>query len=365
MELALLLLVPLLIALFGWIYSAYKETKYYSISFTEFLTILGMVTALVGVGYTGSRYANTRDQEVQSGHISSKKKEWTACSHAYPCHPHPCGKDSTCWDVCFEHFNDWNWAVYTDNEESFKIQRVDRQGCLEPPRFTQVQVGEPSAQVHWYQNYIKGNPWSLFNRTSAVQKFKQLIPNYPVDEYDYYHVDRFLPMMSLPAEDIKYWNDQLAIINADIGKQKKVNIVCVVVSTADSSYYEALEQAWLGGKKNDVIIIFGVTQYPNIDWVRVLSWTRAEEMKIALRDQIQDIGTFEAKGRILEVIKKEVSEKFIHRPMNDFKYLLAGAKPPTWALVLIWILGVGLSGWLTCYFWENNPFSKYPSYGGY
>lgn len=362
MELFLLLVIPLLIALGAFLWSALKQDRRYLISLKEFLVIVGVVVALMFIGYFLSRYTATYDDELWNGRIVNKQQERVSCEHSYPCNPHPCNCDdkgncSTCWDTCYEHSNDWDWALYTSNSERIEINRVDRQGVNEPPRYAEAKKGDPTAVVHGYTNYIKANPWSIMRRSGAMEEFKNLMPSYPLNIYDYHYIDRFLSLgVPVPPNISPLWNRDLMEINADLGKKKQVNIIFVVVPTADSSYLHALEEGWLGGKKNDLVIIFGILRYPEINWVRVMSWTRAEEVKIGLRDSLQEIGSLEKRGEIIAKTKELVDKLFVRRPMADFEYLMAGVRPPTWALVTLFVIGIGVSAGLTVFFYREDPF---------
>ncbi len=354
MELCLLLLIPVLIGLGGLIFGKRR------ITWKEFLTQEVAVIILIVAGFFIGRCSQTRDTEVWSGKVVAKKQVKVSCSHSYPCNPHPCmcdnkGNCSTCFDTCYEHAFDYDWNVYSSNKEVFTINRVDRQGLSEPTRFSRAYIGEPTASAHWYKNYIKGSPWTIIKRTGAQENFKNLLPAYPKDVYDYYYVNRFVPV-GIKVSDAAVWNQQLMKINAELGKKKQVNIIVVAVKTADSSYVHALEEAWLGGKKNDFIVVLGVRDYPQISWVRAMSWTRAEDLKISVRDNVREIGTMSERDKILGVIAKEVNAKFVRRPMSDFKYLNAEIRPPTWALFLILFLGLAVSIGLTIYFYYNDPF---------
>ncbi len=364
MELLLLLLIPLFIALGGFLWSAFKGHSRYVISFKEFLVLIAAVVLLMGTGYAISRYASTYDNELWNGRVTDKKKEWTSCEHSYACNCRQVcsgsGSSQSCstvCDTCYEHSNDWDWALYTTNDERIEIARIDRRGSYEPPRFTKAKIGDPTAQVHSYTNYIKANPWSILRREGALEKFKDLMPSYPLGVYDYHYVDRFLALgTAVPAGVLPLWNRDLMEINADLGKKKQVNIIFVVVPTADSAYLHAIEEGWLGGKKNDLVVIFGVTQYPEISWVRVMSWSRAEELKIALRDRLQDIASLEKRDEIILTTKELADKLFVRTKMAEFEYLMAGVRPPTWALITLFIIGVLVSVGLTIYFWREDPF---------
>jgi hypothetical protein len=145
-------------------------------------------------------------------------------------------------------------------------------------------------------------------------------------------------------------------MNADLGKKKQVNIILVITNADDSAYIHALEEAWLGGKKNDFVVVIGTPHHPKIKWVRVMSWTRVEELKIAVRDRLQELGTLDKRDEILAVIREEVAAKFVRRPMADFEYLNAEIRPPTWALILIAALGIVVSVVLSIVFYIYDPF---------
>ena len=359
MELFLLLLVPLFLALAGFLYSAYRQDSRYAINIKEFLVLVGVVSIVIVLGYFAARMTSMRDREIWNGRIVEKERQWTSCSHSYPCNPYPCNCDKDgcdiCWNTCYEHGNDWNWVLQTSNSETIYIHRVDSQGAHEPPRFTRAKISDPSALTHGYENYIKANPWSLLRRHGLTEKFKEIISEYPLEVRDYHFIDRFLSV-KVPVKDIEAWNNDLTELNAELGKKKEVNIIFIAVPTPDSSYIHALEEAWLGGKKNDFVVVFGVTEYPKIDWVRVMSWTRVEELKIALRDELQNIGTLEKRQEIIAKTAELVDRQFVRTRMREFEYLAAGLRPPLWAMVTLFILGIGLSVGLTIYFWKNDPF---------
>src|SRR3989344_6721208 len=131
MELFLLLLVPIGLALFGFVTSAIRGDPRYIISLREFAVLVGVVFVFIGFGYFIAKYASTQDQEIWNGRVALKKQERVSCEHSYSCNPHPCNCDKngcdTCWDTCYEHSYDFDWRVYTSNNETVEIDRIDRQ----------------------------------------------------------------------------------------------------------------------------------------------------------------------------------------------------------------------------------------------
>ena len=274
MSFLLLLLFPLLAAVGSFLF--FKGITWKELGL---LVVAEMIVAGASVGIIYCM--DTSDNEIWNGWITSKKQEWTSCSHSYSCNCHEVcsgsGKNRSCsnqCDTCYEHSNDWNWMVYTSNNESIDIDRVDRQGVFTPPRWAAIRMDEPTARSHRYTSYIKAAPDSLFRHQGLAEKYAGKIPKYPGEVYDYYHINR-LVTQGLSASYPEVWNDGLEKINADLGAKKQVNMIVVLTSEADTWYY-ALEQSWIGGKKNDVILVIGVdpsTSAPR--WAQVMDWTTA------------------------------------------------------------------------------------------
>lgn len=352
MVLFLLLLVPVAIGLFGVLFSNGRVT------WKEFLVHEGVVIALISLAYVVALHSRMADVETWNGVIAKKWKGWNSCCHSYPCNPHPCGCDkdgncSTCWDTCYEHTWDDAYYAETSNGESAYASTCHRPGSGSPARWNAIQIGEPTAVEHSYQNYIKGNPDSLMRRQGAAKRFGAKLPKYP-EVYDYYRSNRFLAV-GVPIANLPALNERLSEINARLGAAKKVNIVVVAVNEADQSYLEALRESWIGGKINDTVVVVGMPDYPAIAWAGVISWTKSEEVKVDLRNRILDLKTFDGE-RLLSAVEAEVGGKYAHRPMSDFEYLKATIEPSTAVKWWIFIIGVLMAAGLEIYFWRNDPF---------
>lgn len=347
----LLLLVPLSIGVVGLFLGKSK------IVWQEFLIQEGAVIFVVGIGYAIAYFGKTADKEVWNGTIEHKWKDTQGCCHSYPCNCRSvsCGKDcsTTICDTCYEHSHDVNWNATTSNDETAYSNGCNSPSTREPSRYTAIKVGEPTAIHHTYTNYIKGNPDTIIKRTGSAERFKGSLPAYPV-VYDWYRIRRIVPVgVAIPQLDDL--NNKLGTINAMLGAKKKINIIVVVVNQPDQMYLEALREHWLGGKKNDLIVVIGTPNFPEIAWAGVLSWSKAEEMKVNIRNRLLDLKTFDGEA-VLRAIYEESQAGFVHRHNSDFEYLQSTMTPPTWALWLLFILGCGLAGGLEVYFWMNDPF---------
>lgn len=354
MMLFTLLLLPVLIGLVGLIAGKGKVT------WKEFLVHEAIIVALISAGYFVALKSSLTDTEIWNSSIARKWQETSGCCHSYPCNcRQECsgsGENQSCstvCDTCYQHLHDIEWLAMTTTQEIVYTDGCNPPGSSAPNRWQKIIVGEPAATEHSYTNYIKGNPDSILRRQGALKKFKAKIPDYP-SVYDYYRANRFIAV-GAPIGNIADLNKKLSEINARLGAPKQVNIVVVIVNEADQMYFEALREAWLGGKKNDFIVIVGTPEFPKISWAAVLSWTKNEEVKIEVRDRVIGLAEFDGE-KILGIIAEEVEKKFVRRPMADFEYLKSTLEPPAWATWLIFIIGCLLSIGLQIYFWNEDPF---------
>jgi len=370
MVIFMLLLVPVALGLAGLLFSKGRVT------WKEFLAHEGVVVILIVLGYFIALCGQTADKEIWNGVVAKKWQDTESCCHSYPCNPHPCNCDSkgncdTCWDTCYEHFHDINWNAVSSNGETVYHDGCNAPGSSPPGRWQSIVIGEPTSVEHGYTNYIKGNPDSILRRQGAEKKFAGTIPGYP-RVYDHYRADRLILVGGAGVPDAARLNRRLSEINAKLGAPKQVNIVLIVVRRSDQMYLEGLREAWLGGKKNDLVVVVGLPETPEmpdrpeIAWAGVVSWTKNEDVKIAIRDRILELKNFDGDS-VLDIVQEEVAAKFVRRPMADFEYLKSTIEPPRWAVWTIFILGCLIALGLQIYFWIEDPFGDDSGsrFGGY
>lgn len=343
--------IPLLLILANMILGRNKVT------FKEFLLQMGIQACIAGVSCAVVYYSNTSDVEIHNGRVASKSREKVSCSHSYRCNCHDVctgsGKDEHCTehcDTCYEHSYDVDWPVVTTNGEQMEIDRVDRQGVSEPPRWTSVVVGEPTALQHSYTNYIKASPDTLFRQQGLVEQYKTQLPEYPGGVYDYYRLDR-LVQVGTNVLDAPLWNRDLSELNGDLGRLKEVNAVVVLVDNKPREYFSALEQHWMGGKKNDVVLVISLSS-STIQWADVLAWTDYPLFKVKLRDDVLEVGTL-LREPILKAMYKNIQTHFVRKSMKDFEYLQASITPTTGQWIGALIFGI-IACIATSFFVVNN-----------
>lgn len=318
--------------------------------------ILSSATLFLGM------YSETMDTEIWSGKVLDKTQERVSCSHSYECNctetctttngHRSCSKSCS---TCYEHSNDFDWVVKSTIGD-FNINRVDRQGTMTPPRWSVVNVNDSVSKTNTYTNYIKGAKANVLHRGDT--KITYAIPEYPTNIYDYYYIDRAISIDNA-MPNLKLWSNEISKALNDLGGAKQVNIVMVFTKNPQD-FSEQLNAAWLGGKKNDVIVVIGTQDGVKPEWVNVLSWTKQEDFKVALRDEILE-SKLDAKSTV-QIIAKNIDSKFIRRKMKEFEYLQADIEPSELAILFsisAFLIPLGIL-WYT----HKRARAKYPSWIG-
>lgn len=308
--------------------------------------LLSSTTLLLGF------YSETVDTEVWSGKVLSKYQDKVGCTHSYSCNcVESCSTSnghrscSQVCQVCYDHNYDYDWVVKS-NIGNFNISRIDRQGVEAPPRWSSVNVNDPVSKTNTYTNYIKGAKANVLNRVDS--KITYAIPEYPLSIYDYYYIDRAITIDNA-VSNTKEWSTEISKALLDLGGAKQVNLVMVFTKNPQD-FSEQLNTAWLGGKKNDVIVVIGTQDGLKVDWVNVLSWTNQEHFKVSLRDSLLEAPLNPT--NTVQLIAKHIESNFVRRKMKEFEYLQADIEPPTYVMVIsFFIFLIPIGGLLYAYRW--------------
>lgn len=352
-----ILILPLLVAIASFIFLK-------GITWKEFVVHVGAVLLVVGISVAIIYSSKTSDVEVWNSSIINKKKVYVSCTHSYSCPPctESCsgsGKNKSCTttcSTCYDHSNDWDWDAYTSIGETIEIERIDRQGADTPPRWASIRLGDPATSSHGFTNYIKGAPSSLFRHQGIDKKFAGRIPRYPSGIYDYYKINRLVTQgVNVPNPSL--WNEGLSKINAELGAKKQVNMI-IVLTNENSEWYYGLEESWIGGKKNDAILIISVNPSDmKPKWAHVMAWTTEQLFEVKLRDDIMNLPVIEVNS-VLQILHDDVSKLYHRKPMADFKYLSHCITPTTTEFLVATIISLIISILLTWFFEVNDVFNE-------
>ncbi|EKD44435.1 MAG: hypothetical protein ACD_71C00132G0007 [uncultured bacterium (gcode 4)] len=345
--------------------------------------------------YTSS---NVQDTEIWNGHVGLAEygEKWT---EEYDCSYESCsgsGDDRTCTTVhqtCYTDHPPY-WKILTSNGEevstsspvyakyvSFFDNEIktgnghsDQSSVGDGKTFQTRYKGEkekyvPTAHEHSFVNYMKASS-SIKKRLGNMNGYEKFIVPYPrVYEGTMGNIELNRVIVSNVQVDDKAWakdvDTQLDVVAANYGVSKEVNLLVYLVGTEDQGFLHALEEAWINGKKNDVVVLIGTSHFPDIKWVSIMSWTEAEEFKINLRNKILDLKDLTKKTEggeyeLTNVIREEMSKPdfnggFKRKRMRDLEYLISGIQLPVWCQILI-VLVAGSVSWFISYLLVNNEY---------
>lgn len=340
MDLLYILFAPIVVALLGML------TGKGLVTFKEMVIQEVIIVVVLLIAFFAAAMSSTTDVEIWNGVIAEKGPYERSCSESYSCN---CrteydyeGNSSYVCDTCWRYWDVTTWYADTSNGESAYRAGSCYNDIPNPPeRYLEIVVGEPTSIEHTYTNYLKAADETVLTKDVPVENFT--IPEYP-EVYDWYRVQRFIPV-DLNV-DFSEFDDRLDEINGELGAAKQVNIIVLVVNDSDQNYIEALRSEWLGGKKNDFIVLVGADQYPKITWASVLSWSDSEDAKVHTKNRIMALEEFDGDA-ILDIIEEEVSTRFVRKEMADFEYLKWRIEPSAGAKLFIAIFGVLASLGLT------------------
>lgn len=326
--------------LVGTIVTILAGKVYYKHEITKVELLLSFVisTLLSVCIYYMLVFASLKEEEVWNGEVESKYRNTVACEHSYEI----CtgSGDTRSCTTYYEHSHDYDWVVAT-TVGLLKIKRIDDQGIKEPPRFSRTKVGEPASTNHSYIDYVKGNSDSIFHVDPKVyEHWKDDLHVYPT-VYDYYRYDRVLThdeKYSVMSKQINsYLNEELKTM----GSSHQVNLI-VVITDRPISFAAAQKYAWNGGRKNDVILFYGVRD-SEIVWFDSTSFFDGfgnNVMHSMLRQESVK------KEMNLDRIKEAVGiikQSFVRNPMEDKKYMLLSYDAPLWVILTSTLLSIIVS----------------------
>lgn len=329
----LMLFVPVMIT--GVAFLVFKAT----ITWKEFLLSLMLGVAMAAVGWQVAKWGALQSNEHLNGRITGKEDGTQHCCHCRDvCTARK--KDGTCktsHEEC-DHHRDYYWKLNTT------VGDISIEDCSSsswaPSAWTDARVGEPATVNHNYTNYLLADPDSLWVH-GEMDRFSASLPAYP-QVNNYYQINHVVGL-SAPSSLVMAMRE----MNADLGSTNQVDVTLVLTGEGDPRFAQALEAKWLYGPKNSISIVMGI-QGDVIQWVRVVTFSKVEMLKVRLRDQLQGLSI--ADSQVPAIIRSEIQRGFKRTRMADFEYLASTASPEGWVLALLFVfevlVSIGLTYWM-------------------
>ena len=188
----------------------------------------------------------------------------------------------------------------------------------------------PACKTVTFENRVKAAP-SLFSFAKVPEKVR--VHPYPANK-NWNSSNRLLGPTGI---NITKW-DQM---NARLGPTKKVNVILINFVNKDRQAALYQESAWVGGKKNDLVLCKGE------DWSYVFGWTEKEISKrnletILLENELGD--------ELIPKIEEEIKKNYVIKDWDKFSYI--SIDPPFWSyIVFIFVLAGAQTGF---WIWANK-----------
>lgn len=319
--------------------------------------VLVLVASVLSLGLTyAALYSKLSDVEILNGEVTSKynHKEWcnsqsSSCKHyttrekcTYSTDRKGKKTKSCTTYKDFDYAYEIDWYVKSTVGTS-TIERANRQGTKTPSRWASAQIGDPASAENSYYNYLFADEHSLFAAKkfdeSYNEDYKKGIPDYP-RVYDYYRATHLVNSTNHIASG---YDEYIADVLKKMGADKQLNMVIVLYNYKDSQYTDALLSKWRGGKKNDVIMMFGLDDKGEVQNFRSTSFAQGmnnEELHASLR---MNALTEKMNLTLLQNQVKIVSEKFNRLPNSEFEYMKYKMEPKKEIVIFISLVLMVLS----------------------
>lgn len=358
----LLCLIPLTVAVVAKIW--FRHT----ISWLEFAAQGAIGVVFLAIVYFTGTYSAMADTEIHNGRVTQKVREHDSYIESYSCNCRSVkvGKTSTTQcSTCYRtHYTvDWYLKSTIGNISIDSADWTSRAvyALPNPSSYDQAVVGEHCAKTSSYSNYIKAAPDSIFHNVGVFdKKLTAMVPEYPYVR-DIYKRNNVLTVGISRDQHIEALESSIDDALKNLGKKKQVNINVVIANTDNRLFRYALEREWLGGKKNDVTVVIGAPEYPNIKWVQAFTFANSADNNLLTTSIRNELLNLQSTGHnltspqiVANMITQLVDQQYRRKSMEDFEYLKDSIEPPTWVLVLSIVLSILLGGGLTYYFHHNE-----------
>ena len=362
MEFLLTLVGPVAVAVFAKVYYRHEISKRETVAQLAIGVAFGIIVSMM------FSYGQMHDTEVITGQVIEKHRDEDSYQESYSCNCRTVttGKTSTttcstCWRTVYT--VDWYLEstignIDIDSESSYSSSVWSTPN---PTNFVNAKIGEACSSTRSYINYIKASPDSLFNSKEFRNKeYDEIIPSYP-RLHSVYKIDHALSADdAVSRTELAKWTHAIReqLKTSDI--ETNPNILFVFTSTTDRNYRYALERKWLGGKKNDLVVVIGAPSYPKATWAEVitLGGTSGNELtavKVRRAIEGQNLDPVKTTNKVFSVVERNFDMKSI----DDFEYLEDEQQISFWQGFFIVLISIIVSIIVSIIFSNNSLRSKH------
>ena len=264
------------------------------------------------------------DDELQSGYVVGKEYIPEHTETYTDTHTDANGNSYT--ETHTETIPD-DWDIYMDyrmtrtdtREAAYGGESIGRlsgvNADVDESYYNRTSLGEYACWWKVYTNPLKKNKRAFFSNEIWKRYESKMAPHPTV--YDYRKVRRIISPDGVPFKDN---NDEINMINSMLNNTN-INFG-FIFTRLPHDYADALRNKWLGGNRNDFVIVCYVDAKNIIDYVDIICWEN-DMLKIQIRDTILN-GKFNTNqtSELTTIVKDEVlKRRFIVSDFSKFEYL--------------------------------------------
>lgn len=340
----------------------------------------------------------TSDTEWWGGYVEDVRyyepwDEEVPCSHPKYCNEYNscCSKDSNgnC-QSCYEEVQcGWQHAYDVDYHHEYWQANTTLGGYLiNKKRYEELvrQFGTGKIFVDMHRDYhsIDGDmykcDWDGGDATLEPVAQAHTYENRPQASHSLYHYDKldsidirtykpfdYPPVINQFHQQVLLgYNDQAAerrlqVLNSRLGHNKQVRVFLLIFHDHSREVGLKQEQYWEGGNKNELVVCVGVDNSNEVMWSHPFSWTDQIEVKLKIKNAIEEMNHFDI-NETINVINEEVNSEWVRKEFHDFDYL--NIEPTMtqsiWILIITLLVNGGLAVWVVLNDFEadDNNFGR-------
>lgn len=250
--------------------------------------------------------------------------------HPYDVDYHPASwhlRDNTGADIVIDRANFDRLCGKFGNRQFVDLKRSYH--SIDGDKYVAVYDGsddrlEVTNHTHSYENRIVAGKSILKPRRLAEGEKEEFAL------FDYPKLSGYDSRMILGADD-HVAERKLQILNARNGKERQIRVWVLVFTDQPLEAGYAQEAYWEGGNKNELLIMVGITKEQEVVWGYVASWSKREDLKLAIRDVIYAQKRLDL-GKLIDEVRPTIEANWERREFREFDYI--DVEPPFWVLSL-------------------------------
>ena len=335
-----------------------------SVTVKECVTQFAVTTMVILLVLVIGDWQSTADNELFHGEVVSKERKQDYFQTSYKCNCSCTSRDKqgnctneSC-DTCYTDHYTVDWSLKT-TLGPYRVDYIDRESksawsTPDPTEYLSAYTGQPFSKSRHYTNYFMLYKDSLFASNPKLQTYSKQLENSTYPCVTGYYVNLVYNTGVRGIDTMKY-NDLVRDYLKVAGSAKQANVILYFTPILDQSFRYALEAKWVGGKKNDVIIIIGVDPAADLAkplkaaWVDTISMGKNignEMLQVVLREDLINADLSNPTATT-EIIFKDINKHFHRKPMSSFKYIEESRQTPSGvilaAILLTLMLNIGFT----------------------